>query len=1022
MPAVKSSAAAASLAILRARARAAQTLIASFVIAVAIGALLVLSALPDVGRELVLRHTVETLRPQDRAVTVVVAPDHLLDRDEIGRIDTRLRRRFADLPLAPLRSLVEFRSLATTAGTVFRLGGLQNLADAVDLQEGRLPKSCSPTRCEVVAIGPPNERLGPEPAPGLVVVGRAVQVDPVPFTGDLALSEGEQLILADGVEDVNAFASLLLIRRSLAWVTPLDPQRITRANIGPLLQSLADAGSDIDLAGYSVTAPDDELSDALQRAAVAGRSLALPQAQGTLLLVVALVIVALVLRGSHQVAADRLARRGASPTAVAAFDLVSTGVIVALGIAVGTLLGALAIVWLSSHFDLLWSTNLRSAFSLPRLGVFVGLGLLMWFVMTAVVRARESRTTVMRRGLRVSDLTALLSAAALAVLVQRGDTNAAELSQRSDPLLWAMPVLVAVLIVSISQRIVPILIMAAARLVPTARLLDRIAIVDGARRSVRTVATAAMVATAAAFATFTLGYRSTLLNAAEERAAFAVPFDARLTVGSDLVHPPKLRPKGGWSELVPGTVSTDVLRRSAELRRSGTVVDTVEVVGLDPSKLGLLRSTRRDYGPAAPDIIRALTVVPPEPIGALIPADADALQFDIDGPSELTKLAAVIERVDGSWHETAATPDSPGRPAVALEPGDAGGRFIGLRVAQIDETASRIEHHVQEGNTSVEAFDVGFVLHSVNAMTGGARSTALEFDARSWEDEAGEVRAQPDGSVAIQASILGSSRLIVPKPDDPAMPALTDPLTASAAVDGIVTIETQGREFRFRVVGTAERFPTMGDRFVLTDLGVLRRGLDLAQPGYGAPIETWLAADSPPHEAQRAAALSLPPYSTVDVDRRVDRLREEQRDPLSRLSLSVLTWSTLLATAMVFGSLLLHSAAERTDDEAFHRFLALDGAPPSTITRLVTIRTASLAFAALPIGIAAGALMTPLVASAIRITADAVPPNPPLRLIIPWGALLVALALFVILVGTASATGARVGRRLPRSSWLREAP
>ena len=55
-----------------------QSLVASFVIAGAIAALVVMVALPKVGEELVLRHSIERLPAPDRAVTVVVAPDHLL--------------------------------------------------------------------------------------------------------------------------------------------------------------------------------------------------------------------------------------------------------------------------------------------------------------------------------------------------------------------------------------------------------------------------------------------------------------------------------------------------------------------------------------------------------------------------------------------------------------------------------------------------------------------------------------------------------------------------------------------------------------------------------------------------------------------------------------------------------------------------------------------------------------------------------------------------------------------------------
>ena len=1008
------------VACVRMRARIGQSLVASFVIAGAIAALVVMVAIPKVGEELVLRHTIERLPARDRAVTVVVAPDHLLGANEIQAIDTRLRKRFANLPLGPLRSLVEFRSLATADGTVFRLGGLQNLATAVRMDDGRLPMSCTPRRCEVIVVGPGDRQLPREPAAGLVVVGRATQVDPVPFSGDLSLSAGEQLVLADGVQGINAFNSLLLIRRSIAWVAPIDPKLVTRESVGPLLKSLADAGHDVEVPGYSVTAPDDGLSSALDRAVVSGRSLALPLSQGALLLWGAMMTVALVLRGSQQTASDRLARRGATRSAVAIFDLISTGTIVGAGAVAGTLVGMVATGILARHSALPAVTILESTWNARTSIAFVGALLILWLATTLLVRWRESPEPLKRRGARVSDLTGLVGAVMLVVLVKRGDTSAEALTSRSDPLLWAMPLLIVTVLVAITPRTVSIMTRAAARLVPPSRVLDRVALLDGARRSIRSIATSAMVATAVAFATFTLDYRSTLLISAKEQAAFVVPFDARLTVGGELVLPPTLRPAVGWGEVVPGTVATDVLRRSATLRRSGSTVDTLDVVGLEPSSLGAMRSWRADYGPSLPKLIRALTVAPPASIGSPIPDGADALALNIDGSAEFTKLAAVMERTDGSWHETVAKPDSVGVPIVPLEPNDAGGKFIGIRVAQLDETASRIEHHVQEGNTSVEALAVGFVLHGVTAMRRDRPIGTLKYNAHDWDDDAGEVRGQPDGSVSIAATILGSSRLIVPKFNPEPAPALVDPLTASAAVDGLITLETQGQEFHFRVVAAADRFPTLGDRFLLTDLKVLRRGFDLAQPGYGAPIETWLAADTPTHESQLSAALVRLPFSKVETDRRLDRIRDQQRDPLSRLSLAVLSWSTLLALAMVAGALMLNSMAERTDDEPFHRALALEGAPRATIHRLVTIRSVSLALASVPIGLGAGALMTTLVSSAIRLTADAVAPNPPLRLAIPWAELAGAMLVFLVVAHVAAGLGARLARRIGPDGLLRE--
>jgi hypothetical protein len=994
------------------------TLLSSIALASAISALVVMLVLPSLASELVLRHTIERLPVAERAVTVVVAPERQLTERDLQLIDTRLRKRFAKSPIVPFRALAEFRALATSDGTIYRLGGLQNLATAVRITEGRLPRVCTPKRCELVLIGAQTKPAIREPQPGLVIVGRAVQTDPLPFTGDLALLDNEHLFLSDGTAGLGAFPSLELIRRSYAWVAPIDPTRITRSSVLPLLKSLAAAGTDVDMEGYSVTAPDDSINDALQRSDTSGRSLALPLAQAALLLLGALILISLVLRGPQLVASDRLARRGASKPVIALFNALSSGYIVFSAAILGLCGGILISALIARSNNLSAARVLGSSWNAVITATFIAGVFLAWIVMTSLMRLRDKEAMRESRRLTMPDLLAILAAVLLFATVKRGATTADALTDRSDPLLWILPVVIVVFISSLAPRLIPAQLKVAARLVPARRILDQVALLDGMRKPFRSTTTAIMAATAVAFATFTISYRATLTTSAREQASFAVPFDMRLQVGRELVQPPSLRPEQGWASLAAGTRSTDVLRRSATLRREGSSVDTVDVVGVEPKSIGLVRNWRSDYGPSRPALISALTITQPKEVGTSIPKSARSLTLDLKGAADLTKLSVVLARTDGTWHETVAKTNS-SHPTVTLEPKDAGGRFIGIRIAQVDETASRIEHHVQEGYSSVEALNVSLTLRSITAWgsdeTNGKR---LKVDPATWSG--GDATVHPDGSVEIAAAILGSSRLIVPAFDHDPIPALVDPITAATAVDGIVTVDTQGHQFDFQVVGIAKRFPTMSERFIVTDLATLSLGFNLAQPAYGTPIETWLAADSSKHENTLAAALNKSPYVSLLNDRRVDRLNDQRSDPLSRLSLALLTWSTVLATVMMIGALLLNAVAERSDGESFHRALLFEGASESTIRKLVVRRCAALSLAGLPIGLLASALMTTLVVSAVKITADAIVPLPPMRRVVPWTLLIVVVTGFMLLSFLAAAAGARITKRISSNAMLRE--
>lgn len=1014
----------------RLRARRGESLLSMVGIAIAVSGLVVLLLLPAIAGELVLRRTLDQLDPSERAVTVVVAPEGRPDPSQLAAIDHKLRSRFEGSGLDALRRTVEFRALAARDGSVFRLGGVESFASALRIVEGRAPATCSPARCEVVSVGGTAVRGAMrQPTPELVVVGRAIRTDPVPFSGGLAPEKGEQLLVADTVSGLAQLRSLELIRRVYAWVAPIDAQRITRASVKPLLARLAAAGGDVDLPGYLVSAPDDAINAALARADTSGRRLALPAAELFVLLAGVVMLVAFARRRGHQLAIARLERRGADSGATVAFSLATALRLVAFGGLLGLATGGIVGAVLAHAARLsLWTTVRRSVHpsSVGALGAVV---VFLWLLLGALLHATDPIPSGRSRKASAADLIGVASVGMVALLARSGDRNGSSLASSLDPTLWAMPMFVAVVVVCAVVRVVPLLLMAAGRLFRGRRVLTRVALVDATRAPLRPLMTAATVAVAVAFGTFGIGYRSTLERGASEQATFAVPYDATLSVGSALTRPNELRPTGGWATLGgtagSATIATDVLRRSATIRRTGSNSDIVDVLGLDPRTMSAMRARRGDFGPPPSQLARLLAVAAPALIGTLLPADARRLTLEVGGAKsgvdEVT-IAVILERVDGTWHETEAPwsfDSSVASASAPLERGDAGGRFIGLRISQPSETAKHQEHHAGEGRgTAVGATSTTLEIRHIRAAGSGA-PVDLVLRADSITSRAATVTALPSGGVRVSVALQGTSALLVPRAVRQAIPALVDPLTASAATNGVLVAETQGQTFEFRVAAVANRFPTLGSRFVVADGAVVGQRFNLAQPAYGTPTEVWLAASSQSGGRALYRALRRPPFDQLALDQRADRLADIRNDPLSRVSLGVLVGSALLAGLLAAAALLLSAASERSDDEAFHRALLLEGATPRTIRRFVWIRTIALAGAALPVGLVAGSWLVSLIVRVVRLTADAIAPEPGLVLSVPWASLVVALSFVAILFCVATAAGTRLARPRAGQDLLR---
>ena len=130
-----------------------------------------------------LRRTVNDLEPGSRGI-LVTDNRSIYDRGPTVELDAVITKQLGRISANPVRKEVVFRQL-TSAGSTFFLAGADHLSTAVSLESGRMPRSCTPTRCEVVLVGDTDVAAMTKAAAkiGVVVVGQARRTDPLVVGG-----------------------------------------------------------------------------------------------------------------------------------------------------------------------------------------------------------------------------------------------------------------------------------------------------------------------------------------------------------------------------------------------------------------------------------------------------------------------------------------------------------------------------------------------------------------------------------------------------------------------------------------------------------------------------------------------------------------------------------------------------------------------------------------------------------------------------------------------------------------------
>ena len=216
----------------------------------------------------------------------------------------------------PVARSVAFRSLHLRGGLV-QIAAVDSLARVVRLSSGRLPRTCTPERCEVVAIsGHPAAQLD---AIGIHVrvVGRGLLTSQLAL-GDVLVHEpgspSVPVVVTSSVRKLTSLPALSSLFRGYSWAVALRPRALHVWNISQVMAQIA--AEEVRLqdrdSAFGVVAPVDEVIAARDSGTAAARRILLVGGEAAALVLAFAVLAAAGLRRDVEAERRRLEQHGAT--------------------------------------------------------------------------------------------------------------------------------------------------------------------------------------------------------------------------------------------------------------------------------------------------------------------------------------------------------------------------------------------------------------------------------------------------------------------------------------------------------------------------------------------------------------------------------------------------------------------------------------------------------------------------------------------------------------------------------------
>jgi hypothetical protein len=999
------------LTVRRVRARPGRTLLVSLGVTVAVGFLVGVTGGSLVSEDLALRQALGSLPPVERVVRVSWSGQ--VAAGGYAALDRVARRALRTLTAGPIRASLELADVQLGSGLV-KLGAVDSLDGVVHLRSGRLPSGCGPSRCEVVEVGGrPLERIDGFGV-HLVVVGRGTLTSRVPFgEGGLSTQPGsdgerpEPVLLTAGIRGLATLPPLRVFSRSYGWSAQLAPVAVHVWEIGRLLtaEGRAQAGLAAADGQFLLTAPDEALSSAQGQGQIASRRVFLVGGAAAMLLLAFAGVTAGAVRRDVRGELSRLATRGAARSQQWAFLFAEAIAAVLPGLLAGLLVGVGAVALLARRE------------SVPVAGALVH-GLIGWAPLVLVtagaigavaavlvaLRAPEPRRA---RGLRVADMAALGAVVALVLLLVSGQGAAGSLGAGPAVSLAFVPLLASFSFCVVLGRLLePALRVAvrAARNAPSSLHLGLLAL---HRSPSRTIGIAGFLAAATGLAVFALSYRETLAASAAERAAYAVPLDYTLGVGSALVAPRDAAPLARYRSLAPGVSAWPVLRQVAEVAGANGTPITPNVIGVPSDALRLLHGWRSDFSSESPAELGRL-LRPHGPVGlvgATIPSAATSLELRASVVGAVVQPVLVVLTRDGGADQLLPPPATT-RGAVlgvSVPAADRGGRIIAFQLQLPAAVQRSSAHQAAEGHSSEPGYEGTLRLGPLIALTRGRAVEVTDF--AGWVGRAGVTPRRAGHGLRVGYLITTSEQALLrpPQPfDGRRLPVVASPdVAATAGPGGAVELDFGDQVVHARLVAVAHRFPTTqdsGESFVVADEASLASAVGSNDLPTAIPDELWLSAPVA-STARLALALSAPPYADLAISSRAEIEQSLRDDPLARgiVTSLIAAAAAALVLSLVGLALVVAGFAHDEGDALFD--LESQGLGPRALRAFVRWRAFGLAAVGLLAGIVLGSGLAAATETLLALDATLTTPDPPLRRATPWLMIGVSALALVLVAG-----------------------
>jgi hypothetical protein len=895
-----------------------------------------------------------------------------------------------------VRGLLSWELLDLEAPVFELVVAVDDPATWLTLTEGRAPSPCRDgMRCEAVllsAVAPGFDFDVARPADGLTldIVGRGLLDPAVPF-GDLDQRgpfgerpagadyqtgrESPAVLLVDGVDALARAPALTRTGRTYVWSAPVDVSTIhpwtadrTRDAIAGLSRELGA----IDPA-FTVTGPVPVLDAALDRADAARGRLLLVGSLGVAILLAFAVFLALVVRDDVVAEAGRLRSLGARGRDRLAFlvleALVPTGVGAVLGWVAGAVIVAGLAAWAGSDVGEVVSGALLDPTALTA-GLLVLLAVIVATVVAYAPGAPRSRL-----------LPAVVVGAATAIgilgwqLATSGPLGADQLAGAlASPIVVLLPPAIAFAAALLLAAAMPPILRALSRRLRAAPLPVRLSLLSLAREPGRPAATITLLAFSLGAIVFSAAWSASLRAGIEDAAAYRSGLDLRVSeLGTGLSISRSVVPIERYRSLGPDVTAVPVYRETSATQPGGAM----EILGIDPGALSTLPGWRADFSPVpVRELADRLEV--PAPAGGWavaghpLPAGDErlTLRFRYDG--DPLRLDAVVRTVGG----------------------DAASVTLGTIREGMTEATGRLPQSAIGGTLTTLTFGTD------QLIAGDKHQGAVIRGNVAFDGLDGLVDDRP-----IDLEVFANAAVTIRAPqatDGLRLPVVVSPdLARDAAADGALDLHVGSGLLPARVVGVAERAPTIVDaapRFAVVPLDPFLVALASAVPGAGRPSEMWITAPTAERLADVREALADRPFRFAEVTARSDLVAERAGDPLSQAIVWALVAAALAGLVLSVGGLVMGAITDLRDERGELADLEAQGVPPSALRWHALTRTAMLAIGGAMAGLVAGVALAYVAIGALAIDAEGRLPIPPLTVVLPPLPILAVVAVVLLTV------------------------